>query len=94
MLKTLVASAILAAAIAALPMVSTEAATNIDINISKNRSISCGQGKRIVKSNDFVGVKARDCVNEVYVYTGMRYGKNYWIEVLRRNGKIISITRR
>jgi len=95
MLKHLVLGAFLIVGLLVLPAgINAEAATNIDINIGKSKGISCGTGKRIVEGKGYINVRARDCNGEIYVYSGLRYGKSWWIEVRRRDGKIIDTMRR
>jgi hypothetical protein len=93
MRKAIIAGAV-AAAFLATGAISTQAATNVDITIGKNKGISCGTGKRILEGKGYVNVQARDCVNEIYVYTGLRNGKKWWIEVRRRDGRVIDVMRR
>ncbi|MBL8906315.1 MAG: hypothetical protein JNM20_06535 [Rhizobiales bacterium] len=85
---------LIAAGMMVLGAASAGAATSVDINIGKTKGISCGTGKRIVEGKGYINVRARDCNGEIYVYTGLRYGKNWWIEVRRRDGKIIDTMRR
>ena len=95
MLRIRIAMSLLAVALLAAPAALTaEAATNVDINIGKTKGISCGTGKRIVEGKGYINVRSRDCHGEIYVYSGLRYGKSWWIEVRRRDGKIIDTTRR
>ena len=77
-----------------LGMATADAATTVDINIGKTKGISCGTGKRIVEGKGYINVRARDCNGEIFVYSGLRYGKSWWIEVRRRDGKIIDTMRR
>jgi hypothetical protein len=90
--------AIIAGVVAAVFMtagaVATQAATNVDITIGKNKGISCGTGKRILEGKGYVNVQPRDCINEIYVYTALRNGKKWWIEVRRRDGRVIDTMRR
>ncbi len=85
---------LIAAGMLTLGAATADAATNIDINIGKTKGISCNTGKRILEGKNYINVRARDCNGEIYVYTGIRYGKNYWIEVRRRDGKILDTMRR
>jgi len=85
---------LIAAGMMTLGAATADAATNVDINIGKTKGISCGTGKRIVQGKGYINVRARDCYGEIYVYSGLRYGKNWWIEVRRRDGKIIDRVRR
>lgn len=85
---------LIAAGMMTLGMATADAATNIDINIGKTKGISCGTGKRIVEGKGYINVRARDCNGEIYVYSGLRYGKSWWVEVRRRDGKIIDTMRR
>jgi hypothetical protein len=73
-----------------------EAKVNIDINIGPGgpKPLSCSQGRKVVERDGFKDVRARNCRGEVLVYTGRRSGKNYWIELLRRNGRILDVVRR
>lgn len=85
---------LIAAGMMVLGAATADAATGVDINIGKTKGISCSTGKRILEGKNYMNVKARDCYGEIYVYTGMRYGKNYWIEVRRRDGKVLDTVRR
>ncbi|MBL8895445.1 MAG: hypothetical protein JNJ53_12635 [Rhizobiales bacterium] len=71
-----------------------DAATNVDINIGNTKGISCNTGRHIVEGKGYINVRARDCNGEIYVYSGIRNGKNWWIEVRRRDGKVIDTVRR
>lgn len=92
MRKAIIAGAVAAAFLAAGAFAS-QAATDIDITIGKNKGISCGTGKRILEGKGYVNVQPRDCVNEIFVYTGLRNGKKWWIEVRRRDGRVIDTVR-
>ena len=85
---------LIAAGMMTLGMATADAATTVDINIGKTKGISCGTGKRIVEGKGYINVRARDCNGEIFVYSGLRYGKSWWIEVRRRDGKIIDTMRR
>ncbi|MFO0992271.1 MAG: hypothetical protein U1E67_10110 [Hyphomicrobiales bacterium] len=85
---------LIAGAVMALSAAAANAATNVDINIGKSKGISCSTGKHILEGKNYINVRARDCNGEIYVYTGIRYGKNYWIEVRRRDGKVLDAVRR
>ena len=85
---------LIAGAAMVLGVAAAEAATNVDINIGKTKGISCNTGRHIVEGKGYINVKARDCNGEIYVYSGIRNGKNWWIEVRRRDGKVIDTARR
>ena len=85
---------LIAGAAMVLGVAAAEAASNVDINIGKTKGISCNTGRHIVEGKGYINVKARDCNGEIYVYSGIRNGKNWWIEVRRRDGKVIDTARR
>jgi hypothetical protein len=85
---------LVAAGMMTLGVATADAATSVDINIGKTKGISCNTGKRIVEGKGYINVRARDCNGEIYVYSGLRYGKSWWVEVRRRDGKIIDTMRR
>jgi hypothetical protein len=93
-MRTGFVTSLIAAGMMTLGMASADAATSVDINIGKTKGISCGTGKRIVEGKGYINVRARDCNGEIYVYSGLRYGKSWWVEVRRRDGKIIDTMRR
>ena len=85
---------LMAGAVMAIGVAAADAATNVDINIGKTKGVSCNTGKRILEGKNYINVRARDCNGEIFVYSGIRNGKNWWIEVRRRDGKIIDTVRR
>jgi len=93
-MRTGFVTGLIAAGMLTLGAATADAATSVDINIGKTKGISCGTGKRIVEGKGYINVRARDCNGEIYVYTGLRYGKSWWVEVRRRDGKIIDTMRR
>ena len=56
--------------------------------------ITCGQGRRIVERRGFRNVRTRSCRGRIFEYSGRRRGDNHWIDVRRRDGRIVSIERR
>jgi hypothetical protein len=93
-MRTGFVTGLIAAGMLTLGVATADAATSVDINIGKTKGISCGTGKRIVEGKGYINVRARDCNGEIYVYSGLRYGKSWWVEVRRRDGKIIDTMRR
>ena len=75
---------------------SPPATANVDINIDIGTllgiggRVNCTQGRRIVERKGFSSVRPRDCSGEIYVYTGRKRGYTYWIEVRRRDGRVIA----
>ncbi len=75
------------------------ALANVDINIDIGTllgiggRVNCTQGRRIVERKGFSSVRPRDCSGEIYVYTGRKRGYTYWIEVRRRDGRVIAAER-
>ncbi|WP_373505675.1 hypothetical protein [Aestuariivirga sp.] len=72
---------------------------NVDINIDIGTllgiggRVNCTQGRRIVERKGFSSVRPRDCAGEIYVYTGRKRGYTYWVEVRRRDGRVIATER-
>ncbi len=93
-MRTGLLTSLIAGGAMVLGMAAAEAATNVDINIGKTKGISCNTGRHIVEGKGYINVRARDCYGEIYVYSGLRHGKSWWIEVRRRDGKIIDTMRR
>jgi hypothetical protein len=93
-MRTGFVTSLITGAAMAMGVAAATAATNVDINIGKTKGISCNTGKRILEGKNYVNVRPRDCNGEIYVYTGIRYGKNWWVEVRRRDGAIIGTSRR
>ena len=93
-MRTGFVTGLIAAGMLTFGLAAADAATNVDINIGKTKGISCNTGKRILEGKNYINVRPRDCNGEIYVYTGIRYGKNWWIEVRRRDGAVIGTSRR
>ena len=93
-MRTGFVTSFIAGAAMVLGVAAAHAATNVDINIGKTKGISCNTGRHIVEGKGYINVRARDCNGEIFVYSGIRNGKNWWIEVRRRDGKIIDTMRR
>ena len=93
-MRTGFVTGLIAAGMLALTMAAAGAATNVDINIGKTKGISCNTGRHIVEGKGYINVRPRDWNGEIFVYSGIRHGKKWWIEVRRRDGKIIDTVRR
>lgn len=85
---------LIAGAALALSAAAANAATNVDINIGKGKGITCNAGRHIVEGKGYINVRPRDCNGEIFVYSGIRNGKSWWVEVRRRDGKVIDTARR
>ncbi len=101
MSRRLLASALLFAGLVLGPAtVPTPASSqvNVDIrigsSISGGRRISCWEGQRSLERRRFRNVRALNCSGRVFVYSGRRDGRDWWIDLSSRDGRIVRMQRR
>jgi hypothetical protein len=53
--------------------------------------ISCGEGRRIVRSNGFRNVRPVECNGRAFTYLGQRRGEAYEVRISALDGRILGI---
>ena len=55
--------------------------------------VSCGEARQILRDRGYRRINSRDCGGRTYVFTAVRRGHLYRIEVRSRNGAVVSVER-
>jgi len=66
----------------------------IGTSISGGRRISCWEGQRSLERRRFRNVRAHNCSGRVFVYSGRRDSRDWWIDLSSRDGRIVRMQRR
>jgi hypothetical protein len=97
MKKLFLVIAVICAGIVTIPefISVAQARVNVDVNINVGRrGITCAQGRRIVERRGFRNVRERSCSGNTFRYSGRRARDEFRIDVRRRDGRVVSISRR
>lgn len=59
----------------------------------RDANISCGEAREMLRDRGYRRINSRDCGGRTYVFTAVKRGNLYRIEVRSRNGAVISVDR-
>jgi hypothetical protein len=96
MIRMMMAAAGLSIGLLMVPVATapSQAGLSIDLNLSKNKNISCGRARRLVEDQGFWNVRTRDCSGRSYSYFGRRGGgREYIITVDARRARVTDVRR-
>lgn len=66
---------------------------NIGSSLNNGRSISCGQGERLLRNRGFRDIRRVDCRGRFFIYRAWRGGNRFEIALDRRNGRVVDMRR-
>ena len=59
----------------------------------RNANVSCGEAREMLRDRGYRRISSRDCGGRTYVFTAVKYGNLYRIEIRSRNGAVVSVER-
>ena len=59
----------------------------------RDANISCGEARQILRDRGYRRISSRDCGGRTYVFTAVKRGNLYRIEIRSRNGAVVSVER-
>lgn len=59
----------------------------------RDANVSCGEAREMLRDRGYRRISSRDCGGRTYVFTAVKRGNLYRIEVRARNGAVISVER-